>query len=80
MGRVKVQNGPVQTGPNYCPRLQNETPGCVGYVLIWMDTIEKGRFEDTNALFENPDKVDFHIKEWNDHNHQDVAEEILKSV
>ena len=45
-----------------------------------MDTIEEGRFEDTNALFENPDKVDFHIKEWNDHNHKDVAEAIKKNV
>ena len=49
-------------------------------VLIWMDTIEEGRFEDTNALFENPDKVDFHIKEWNDHNHKDIAEAIKKNV
>ena len=49
-------------------------------LLIWMDTIEEGRFEDTNKIFEPPSKIDFHIKEWNDHNHQDVAEEILKSV
>ena len=49
-------------------------------ILIWMDTIKEGRFEDTNRLFENPDKVDFHITEWNDHNHSDIAEEILKNV
>ena len=49
-------------------------------IVIWMDTIDEGRFEDTNKLFEGPSKIDFHIKEWNDHNHKDVAEEILKSV
>jgi len=49
-------------------------------ILIWMDTIKEGRFEDTNRLFENPDKVDFHITEWNDHNHSDIAKEILKNV
>ena len=49
-------------------------------IVIWMDTIDKGRFEDTNKLFEAPSKIDFHIKKWNDHNHKDVAEEILKSV
>ena len=49
-------------------------------ILIWMDTIKEGRFEDTNRLFENPDQVDFHITEWNDHNHSDIAEEILKNV
>ena len=48
--------------------------------MIWIDTIKEGRFEDTNKLFQNPDKVDFHIKEWNDHNHEDVAKEILKNV
>ena len=32
-------------------------------ITIWLDTIKKGRFEDTNALFEPPLKVDFHIKE-----------------
>lgn len=49
-------------------------------ILIWMDTIKEGRFEDTNRLFENPDKVDFHITEWNDHNHSDIAKEILQNV
>ena len=49
-------------------------------IVIWMDTIDEGRFEDTNKLFEAPKTIDFHIKEWNDHNHKDVAEEILKSV
>jgi adenylylsulfate kinase len=49
-------------------------------ITIWLDTIEKGRFEDTNALFEPPENVDFHIKEWNDHNHEDIAERIKENV
>ena len=49
-------------------------------ITIWLDTIKKGRFEDTNALFEPPLKVDFHVKEWNDHNHIDISEEIKKNV
>ena len=49
-------------------------------IVIWMDTIKEGRYEDTNKLFQNPNKVDFHIKEWNEHNHDDVAKEILKNV
>ena len=49
-------------------------------ILIWMDTIDEGRFEDTNKILESPSKVDFHIKEWNNHNHKDVAKEILKRV
>lgn len=45
-------------------------------IVIWMDTIKKGRFEDTNKLFESPNKVDFHITEWNEKNHINVAHEI----
>ena len=47
-------------------------------IVIWMDTIKEGRFEDTNKLFQNPDKVDFRITEWNEHNQDDLAKEILK--
>tara|TARA_Y100000766_G_scaffold280846_1_gene291347 strand:+ start:601 stop:1122 length:522 start_codon:yes stop_codon:yes gene_type:complete len=49
---------------------------------IWMDTIEKGRFEDTNNIFEKPNlkTIDFHLTEWNDKNHKIVANSILKNV
>lgn len=30
-------------------------------VTIWMNTIEEGRFEDTNKMFQNPKEVDLHI-------------------
>lgn len=33
--------------------------------VIWMDTIEKGRFEDTNKVFTPPDMYDFRITEQN---------------
>lgn len=32
---------------------------------IWLDTIEKGRFEDTNKVFVAPDVYDFRITEQN---------------
>ena len=36
---------------------------------IWVDTIEKGRFEDTNQMFVNPKNFNFHVttqdaKKW----------------
>ena len=31
---------------------------------IWMDTIDEGRFEDTNHLFVKPDVYDFRIPNW----------------
>ena len=29
--------------------------------IIWVDTIKKGRYEDTNAMFTKPEKFDFHV-------------------
>ncbi|MAH85474.1 MAG: hypothetical protein CBB68_14715 [Rhodospirillaceae bacterium TMED8] len=49
-------------------------------IVVWMDTIKECRFKDTNRLFQNPDKLDFHVIEWNEHNHDDSATEILKNV
>ena len=34
-------------------------------IVIWMNTIEEGRFEDTNKIFERPEKVDFEVIDWN---------------
>ena len=45
--------------------------------IIWVDTIQKGRFEDTNKMFVKPDRYDFHVttqdaKNW--------APKILKEI
>jgi len=29
--------------------------------IIWVDTIKKGRFDDTNAMFVKPENYDFHV-------------------
>ena len=47
-------------------------------ITIWMDTIKEGRFEDTNKIFQKPNNVDFHITEWNDKNHINIAHDIKK--
>ena len=35
------------------------------YTIIWVDTIKEGRFEDTNKMFEKPNKYNFRITEKN---------------
>ena len=37
--------------------------------IVWVDTIKKGRFEDTNQMFVNPENFDFQVttqdaKKW----------------
>jgi len=49
-------------------------------IVIWLDTIKEGRFEDTNKLFEKPENIDFRVTEWNDKNHINIAADIKKNV
>jgi adenylylsulfate kinase len=35
-------------------------------VVVWMDTIAAGRFEDTNRVFEKPNNVTYHVTDWSD--------------
>jgi adenylylsulfate kinase len=49
-------------------------------IVIWLDTIKEGRFEDTNKLFEKPKNIDFRVTEWNDKNHINIAADIKKNV
>tara|TARA_R110000868_G_scaffold89595_2_gene249367 strand:+ start:542 stop:928 length:387 start_codon:yes stop_codon:yes gene_type:complete len=34
-------------------------------ITVWMNTIELGRFEDTNKIFEKPEQVDYEITNFN---------------
>ncbi len=33
--------------------------------VVWVDTIKKGRFDDTNKMFVKPEKYDFHVTSQN---------------
>jgi len=43
---------------------------------IWMDTIKESRFADTNAIFETPIHVNYHVEEW----FKDTHAELMKVV
>ena len=49
-------------------------------IIIWMNTIKKGRYEDTNKMFENPTNVDYEVNEFNDKNHNEIAKKITDNV
>ncbi len=43
-----------------CPTLEARKLFPADYI-VWVDTIKKGRFEDTNQMFVKPEKFDFHV-------------------
>lgn len=40
---------------------------------VWMDTIEEGRYEDTNQMFEKPPHCNYHVNKWFDDTHAQLV-------
>lgn len=50
-------------------------------LVVWVDTIEKGRFEDTNKAFVSPEVYDFRITEQNSEKFaSDIAKHVLNNL
>ncbi|MDA7834663.1 adenylyl-sulfate kinase [Methylophilaceae bacterium] len=47
-------------------------------IIIWMNTIKKSEFDDTNKIFEPPQNSNFEISTWDDINHEDLAKRIIE--
>ena len=56
-----------------CPT--EDTRSAFGHAdkIIWMSRIDKGRFEDTNKVFEKPKNFTFEIKNY-------IYEDIIKEI
>ena len=78
LAKKKQQEGHHVIADFICPTKEARTLFPADYV-IWVDTIKKGRFDDTNAMFEKPEKFDCHVttqnaKKWA----IEIAKEIKK--
>ena len=48
-------------------------------IVVWVNTIESGRFENTNSIFEPPKEVDYVVEtRYNDSDIKKLTEEILE--
>jgi len=47
-----------------CPTIETRAAFDADF-MIWMDTIKRGRFEDTNKLFQPPTRFNLRIEDWN---------------
>lgn len=68
-----VKAGRIAVADFVCPTEQARAEFNADYV-VWMDTIQEGRFEDTNRIFEPPTKVNYHVKGWFDDTHKQLFE------
>ena len=54
------QDGSYVVADFICPTPEARSLFPADYI-VWVDTIQKGRFEDTNQMFVKPEKYDFHV-------------------
>jgi len=47
---------------------------------VWMDTISRGRYEDTNDMFETPLLVNYHVSKWYDNTDETLADAIERHI
>ena len=67
--------GKIAVADFICPTVATREAFNADYT-VWMDTISRGRFEDTDDMFETPEGVDYHIEDW----FNDAHEQLLNIV
>ena len=68
-----VKAGKIAVADFVCPTEAARAEFNPDYV-VWMDTIQEGRFEDTNKMFQAPTKFDYHVTQWFTDTHQQLSE------
>lgn len=66
-----VMAGKVAVADFVCPTEETRSKFNPDFT-VWMDTISRGRFEDTNDMFETPELVDYHVEKWFDNAHEQL--------
>ena len=68
-----VKAGKIAVADFVCPT-ENARKEFNADFTVWMDTIEKGRYEDTNKIFEKPNHCNYHVSEWFTDTHLQLME------
>lgn len=74
-----VKAGKIAVADFVCPTEHTRSLFAPNYT-VWMDTIEKGRFDDTNKIFEQPSHYDYHVSEWFNDTHEQLAKVIASYI
>lgn len=68
-----VMAGKIAVADFVCPTEQARAEFNPDFT-VWMDTIEEGRFEDTNKMFVPPVSYDYHVSSWFDDTHAQLMQ------
>lgn len=72
-----VMAGKIAVADFICPTEEARTIFKANYT-VWMDTVNSGKFEDTNTIFEAPVTCDYHVAEWFEDTDKQLAEVVTK--
>lgn len=72
MARMLSGQGLIVVVDFICPTSETRTAFGKPDILVWMDTIAEGRFEDTNKLWEAPTEFDYHFVSYNSKGQTDL--------
>lgn len=72
-----IKAGKICVADFVCPTEQARAEFNADFT-VWMDTIAEGRFEDTNAMFQKPEHIDYHVSKWFNDTHHVLVEVIKK--
>ena len=72
MARMLAGQGLIVVVDFICPTLDARTAFGKPDILVWMDTITEGRFEDTNKLWEKPTEFDYHFASYDSKGQTDL--------
>lgn len=70
-----VLAGKIAVADFICPTEKAREEFAPDYI-VWMDTIKKSGYEDTNILFEKPTNYNYHVAQW----FEDTHVQLLKVV
>ena len=71
-----VMSGKIAVADFVCPTEQARIEFAPDYT-VRMDTIQEGRYEDTNKMFQAPKIFDYHVKQWFTDTHQQLSEVVM---
>jgi len=66
-----VKAGKVAVCDFICPTILTRYEFNADYT-VWMDTISRSVYEDTNDMFDPPRNIDYHVEDWFENAHQQL--------